>query len=196
MYSTKLKEMRSSPIRLVLVGLAMMLATGAPADEISALSTPPAENRSLTGSGGSVLPEESLKVSLLEWIGENSEYDVSGSIASPPRVAFCKHGSTLIYEGKAIHFDDRLNGVYDQQTKQICLARPWRAASTKDQGVLLHELVHHVQFENRKWTCPKATERQAYRLQEAWLLENGYRPDFNWVYVIMTSSCTPRDVHP
>ncbi len=142
------------------------------------------------------LPADALKIALIEWIGANSDYDVSAILADPPDVNFCEHGSTLVYQGKAIHFGDRLNGVYDETTEQICLAKPWNASNTKHRGVLLHELVHHVQYQSRKWTCAKATEWEAYKLQEAWLLENGAQPGFNWTYILMVSSCTPRDVHP
>jgi hypothetical protein len=93
-------------------------------------------------------------------------------------------------------FLDRLNGVYDETTKQICLAKLWHASSVKIRGVLLHELIHHVQFESKNWLCPKATEWEAYKMQEAWLLENGMRPKFNWVYILLDSSCSPRDIHP
>ncbi len=147
-----------------------------------------------TGSDG--LPSESFKVALLEWIGANSGYDVSAMLASPPKVSFCKHGSTLVYKGKAIHFDDRLNGVYDETTEQICLAEPWDASNIEDAGILLHELVHHVQYQTKAWPCPKATEWEAYKLQEAWLHEMGVKPAFSWMYILMASSCTPRDVHP
>ncbi len=145
---------------------------------------------------GPALPAAALKIALIEWIGANSDYDVSAILASPPEVKFCEHGTTLVYQGKAIHFGDRLNGVYDETTEQICLAKPWNASSTKDRGVLLHELVHHVQYQSKSWVCAKATEWEAYKLQEAWLLEEGARPGFNWMYILLASSCTPRDVHP
>ena len=142
------------------------------------------------------LPADALKIALIEWIGANSGYDVSTILANPPEVKFCAHGSTLVYQGKAIHFGDRLNGVYDETTEQICLAKPWNASNTKDRGVLLHELVHHVQFQSKSWACPKSTEWEAYKLQEKWLLENGVEPDFNWMYILMASNCSPRDIHP
>lgn len=147
-------------------------------------------------SADPALPATSLKSALIEWIGANSGYDVSTILANPPEVKFCAHGSTLVYQGKAIHFGDRLNGVYDETTEQICLAKPWNASNTKDRGVLLHELVHHVQYQSKSWACPKATEWEAYKLQEAWLLEKGARPGFNWMYILLASRCTPRDVHP
>lgn len=142
------------------------------------------------------LPTEALKIQMLQWIGANSSYNVSGLLTNPPEVRFCEHGATFIYEGKAIHFDDRLNGVYDEKTKRICLAKPWHASSPKDRSVLLHELVHHVQFENHAWPCPKAAEWEAYKLQETWLLEHGMALDLPWVYILLDSSCSPRDKHP
>ncbi len=147
-------------------------------------------------SSDPALPAAALKTALIEWIGANSDYDVSAILASPPAVKFCAHGATLVYQGKAIHFGDRLNGVYDETTEQICLASPWSASNTKDRGVLLHELVHHVQYQSKGWACAKATEWEAYKLQEAWLLEQGAQPGFNWMYILLASSCTPRDVHP
>ncbi len=147
-------------------------------------------------SSDPALPAAALETALIQWIGANSDYDVSTILADPPEVKFCAHGATLVYQGKAIHFGDRLNGVYDETTEQICLAKPWNASNTKDQGVLLHELVHHVQYQSKSWACAKATEWEAYKLQEAWLLEQGARPGFNWMYILLASSCTPRDVHP
>lgn len=146
-------------------------------------------------SAGDALPDESLKVRLLEWVGEHSDYDVSTMLASPPTARFCQHGSTLIYEGKAIHFEERLKGVYDEQTEQICLAQPWEASHTENVGVLLHELVHHVQFQSKDWWCPQRSEWEAYKLQESWLLEQGVKPEFDWMYILMSSSCAPRDIH-
>ena len=186
----------TAAVVLALVVLEMVSTIEALGQEQHPEPTQPVEFRLFSAEWAGKLPEESLKIALLKWIGANSEYNASRTLANPPEVKFCEHGSTLVYEGKAIHFDSRLNGVYDETTKQICLAKPWHASSVKDQSVLLHELVHHVQFESKNWPCPKATEWEAYKLQEAWLLENGVRPEFNWLYILLDSSCAPRDVHP
>jgi hypothetical protein len=61
--------------------------------------------------------------------------------------------------------------------------------------VLLHELVHAVQFDNRSWDCLGAPEWQAYKMQEAWLAEHGISADFDWLLIYMQSRC-PRDIHP
>jgi hypothetical protein len=196
MQSVKGIGSRTSVAALVLAALGTMSTTEVLGREQLAQLAPQVEYRLMGAEWEGELPEEPLKVALLEWIGANSEYDVSGTLANPPTVKFCAHGSTLVYKGRAIHFDDRLNGVYDETTKQICLAKPWHPSSVKDRGILLHELVHHVQHESGRWPCPKATEWEAYKLQEAWLLENGTTPDFNWAFILLDSSCTPRDIHP
>lgn len=191
------------PRRALTAATVLGLAIGLMSSTTEALShgsatetTQPVECRPVSAERTGELPGDSLVSGLLEWIGANSEYDVSASLANPPTVRFCEAGSQLAYEGKAIHFHSRLNGVYDEVAKQICLARPWDASGVRDRGVLLHELVHHVQLDSKSWPCPKATEWEAYKLQELWLLENGVTPDFDWMYIVLDSSCTPRDVHP
>ncbi len=190
------RRARMSKLIFALPLLGALFATHASGNELSGRGLESSRFAPISAVPRSRLPANSLKVALLEWIGANSGYDVSGEVADPPRVKFCKHGSTLIYEGKAIHFDDRLNGVYDATTRQICLAEPWDARNVKDAGVLLHELAHYVQFRQGRWTCPRKAEWEAYKLQEAWLIENGQEPDFNWLSILLASRCTPRDVHP
>ncbi len=52
--------------------------------------------------------------------------------------------------------------------------RPLALDNLLDQGILLHELVHHMQVSNSiEFDCREETERQAYRLQVAWLREHG-----------------------
>ena len=196
MQSVKRRALRTAAALVALAAFGTMSATVALGSEQLVQLAPPAEFQVMGPEWPGRLPTDPLKKTLLDWIAANSEYDTSELLDNPPMVRFCEHGSTLVYEGKAIHFNDRLNGVYDEKTKQICLAKPWHPSNTKDRGVLLHELVHHVQFESKSWLCPKATEWEAYKLQEAWLLENGMMPGFNWVSILLDSSCTPRDIHP
>ena len=119
MRSVTRKTSRISAAVLALLGLGAMLESEALGREQRAQPAPAVDYQLMGAEWAGELPGESLKFALLEWIGANSDYDVSGALANPPAVRFCEHGTTLVYEGKAIHFDDRLNGVYDQQTKQI-----------------------------------------------------------------------------
>ncbi|MGQ3486991.1 DUF6647 family protein [Roseovarius pacificus] len=89
----------------------------------------------------------------------------------------------------------RLRALYDPDRSEILLVRPWDPSNALDVSVLLHELVHHRQAPHH-WYCPAAQELSAYRLQEAWLVEQGLSIDVNWVAVVLDAGCTPQDIHP
>jgi hypothetical protein len=136
-----------------------------------------------------------VAVTLIEWIGDNSDYDVCEFLEDPPDITFCECGETIRYEGREIIVHESVKGVYDLEINRITLVRPWDRQDLLNVSTLLHELVHVVQYHSRKWACWHATEWEAYELQEKWLLERGIDPGFNWVEIRLLSSCTPRDVH-
>ncbi|WP_081617160.1 DUF6647 family protein [Wenxinia marina] len=88
-----------------------------------------------------------------------------------------------------------LRGLYDPERSEILLVSPWEPHRPGDVAVLLHELIHHRQTPHH-WYCPAAQELPAYRLQEAWLLEQGLSLDVDWIAVVLDAGCSPRDVHP
>ncbi|MEX1236066.1 MAG: DUF6647 family protein [Roseovarius sp.] len=89
----------------------------------------------------------------------------------------------------------RLRGLYDPDRAEILLTTPWDPGDAQDVSVLLHELVHHRQAPH-PWYCPAAQELPAYRLQDAWLQEQGLRANVNWLAVVLDAGCTRRDIHP
>ena len=147
-----------------------------------------------TGSDASIEP--ALVAELLEWIGNNSDYDVGSVLGRLPETTFCDGGETIHYEGRSLTVADHVKGLYDDEDYRIVLVRPWRAQDPFNVGTLLHELVHLVQYRTSDWVCSQSTEMEAYRLQEAWLMERGLDPGFNWVRIEMMSRCTSRDIHP
>lgn len=75
---------------------------------------------------------------------------------------FCENGSG----------SENLLAVYDNDTKTIYISKDIDRNSIVYQSVILHELVHHLQFENKmedKVLCRNKLEEQAYRLQNKWL---------------------------
>ncbi|KZY39677.1 hypothetical protein A3731_10430 [Roseovarius sp. HI0049] len=87
-------------------------------------------------------------------------------------------------------------GLYDPDTQTIYLVRPWSMRNPQDVSVLLHELAHHRQATAQHWYCPGQQELPAYRLQEAWLAEQGARIRINWIAATLAGGCTPHDFHP
>jgi len=66
----------------------------------------------------------------------------------------------------------------------------WDPNDVVSQSYLVHELVHHAQlFSGRIYPCPEAKEREAYTLQNKFLVEHGESPvvDQDWIDDI--SSC-------
>lgn len=143
----------------------------------------------------SSLPSRELIQDLFGWIGDNTNYDVSEALAQPPTISLCDNGSTLIYEGHPVLVDKPLRGAYDMQARHIFLVRPWSADDPHHVGSLLHELVHHVQWTRRTWTCMYEPEWQAYKLQDKWLTQQGIDAGFDWLFIFAISRCQP-NVHP
>ncbi|WP_306132787.1 DUF6647 family protein [Roseivivax marinus] len=116
--------------------------------------------------------------------------------ATPPRVRLLSEWQAAARQGVTASFQrGRLRGLYDPERSEILLVRPWDPREAGDVAVLLHELVHHRQAPHH-WYCPAAQELPAYRLQEAWLAEQGRSVDVNWIAVALDAGCTPRDIHP
>ncbi len=132
---------------------------------------------------------------LLGWIESTTSYDVSDSRREPPIIRFCKTGDKVSYEGHGLIVDKYIAALFDFKTKTIQLVEPWNFENPRDVGRLLHELVHDVQTRKRNWDCWGNAEREAYKLQEKWLLEQGVKPNINWMVVFVITRC-PRDIHP
>ncbi|HRX36625.1 MAG TPA: hypothetical protein P5337_09515 [Aestuariivirga sp.] len=84
-------------------------------------------------------------------------------------------GETIRYEDSDLLIEDNLRAAYDLKTRTVQIVAPWDGRLLEDQSVLLHELIHDVQFHNRRWDCPRQPEFEAYSLQAKWLVRNAPR---------------------
>lgn len=76
----------------------------------------------------------------------------------------------------------QLRGFYDSRTTTIYLPNTWDPNDLRDQSILLHELVHHVQRSNHvRAPCPTALEQQALDLQAAWLSDQGVSEPYEFI---------------
>lgn len=67
----------------------------------------------------------------------------------------------------------------------------WDPGSLRSQSYLIHELVHHAQLiGGRKYLCDSAKEREAYTLQNRWLVEHGEEPMVPQDFIDKISACT------
>ena len=134
-------------------------------------------------------PSRQLVTGLLQWIDNHSSYDVSDSVRSPPEIVFCTTGTIIKYEGQDMVVDQDLRAAYDLDRRRIYLVRPWNPSNLEHRSVLLHELIHHLQFASRSWDCLQQPEYEAYRLQAAWMSEHGLVPSFDLAQIFVRSRC-------
>lgn len=132
---------------------------------------------------------------LLDWIAEHTDYDTAITANDLPIAVVCAVGDVIDYAHEATIVDEGINGLYDFEDRRIYLIEPWEIGDLRDRSVLLHELVHAVQLDNREWDCIGAPEWEAYKLQEAWLAEHGLDADFDWMRIYFQSRCA-KDIHP
>jgi hypothetical protein len=67
----------------------------------------------------------------------------------------------------------------------------WDPESLRSQSYLVHELVHHAQLiSGRHYACDNAKEREAYTLQNRWLVEHGDEPLVSEDFIDKISACT------
>ena len=66
----------------------------------------------------------------------------------------------------------------------------WDPHSLRSQSYLVHELVHHAQFiSGRQYPCRAAREREAYTVQNRWLVEPGGTPIVTEKFIDTISAC-------
>ena len=136
-----------------------------------------------------------LITTLIAWIAAQTGL----SAVPPPRVEFVTQIQMAeIAAGPSIAPNPQLRALYSQRAATIYLRGNWNSVGLTDQSDLVHELVHHFQnIHNLQYQCGAAREELAYKLQIAWLKEQGVTDPYdllkiNHFYVVMASIC--RDV--
>ncbi len=67
-----------------------------------------------------------------------------------------------------------VEALYSDRDHSSYLADGWKPDNLRRRSILLHELVHHLQYLNhKKVTCESEYELQAFKLQITWLNEQG-----------------------
>lgn len=66
----------------------------------------------------------------------------------------------------------------------------WDPESLRAKSYLVHEMVHHAQtLAGRTYPCHNAKERDAYILQNKWLVEHGEDPIYSQEWINEMSAC-------
>lgn len=121
----------------------------------------------------------------IDWIVGKTGWATSGTplirLASNAQLAKMFYG-----------WDDKLNnddlngihmhGLYSRKNRIIYLIDTWNPDNLFDRSLLLHELVHYLQMQNKvEADCTEQYEAQAYHLQIAWLREQGIQDPYKFL---------------
>jgi hypothetical protein len=105
---------------------------------------------------------------LLGWIAQHSDLEPSPI----PDIHFASPSSIASMEGSS-EFGE-IVAVYDIDNRVVTLSDEWDIKRLRDQSILLHELVHHLQITNSvPRPCVAHLNALAYTLQLEWLGESG-----------------------
>jgi hypothetical protein len=134
-------------------------------------------------SDGTVIPPETMKP-LAMWV--SSETNVNIPVLPIATASGQRLKSTLGLEGV-----QRARAVAAYIPGQIVINNIiWDPNSLVSQSYLVHELVHHAQlFSGKKYACPEAKEREAYTLQNKWLVQHGEDPIVSADWIDDISAC-------
>jgi len=132
-----------------------------------------------------------LILSLIVWIGANSEYEVD--FPQPIVVMTTQHNMCQLFGIDDMFRCDisGLKGFYNEDLT-IYLGTDFDKDNPHHVSRLLHELVHYVQYKNgNDHLCRGNMEVEAYDIQDAWRADKGLEPilaDFN--RIMLEANCS------
>src|ERR1700722_19873162 len=108
---------------------------------------------------------------LAEWVQDATDID----IVSLPLTIASNHELATALKLKGVQ---RAQAAAAYLPGQIIINNMiWDPESPQARSYIIHELVHHAQLLSRvKYPCHAAKEREAYMLQNRWLVEQGGEP--------------------
>ena len=150
---------------------------------------------------------EGLILTLMLWIASVSGYHIQ----TIPKVIYNTHEELVHnlygcekqtsdneYWCNAPLKENNVLGIYNNDAKTIYFRNDLGSEYSKiaQQSILVHELVHHMQYESGKYfRCRGEKEEEAYDLQNQWLIEQGEKGvqetlKLNGLFLMMITSCT------
>ena len=135
--------------------------------------------------------------SMVQWIVDNSRYEYHGDpypeVLRESPLSVCSE----IYPNSEPHDDCNIAGYYDHESNKIVISETVTEYMVEDhftEVVLLHELVHFVQYydgEYERAECKQALEIDAFELQDQWIDLQGIDPEQknDPLFVVFVTMC-------
>ena len=139
---------------------------------------------------------QELIVVLLIWISSNTPLAYNDShvpaVIKVPQAKLVR----LRYQGNLPNNLDvnsiNLDGVYNFEDSTIYLNDSIDLSTIEGQAVLVHELIHYLQYRHgidKSVNCIRELEPMAYEAHAKYLTEHGKVPPFDDIHVLLVSTC-------
>ncbi len=147
---------------------------------------------------------DAILLSLLLWINQNThfDYDVNNGLPVVEQANQMTLAALIINDDDVLmrdkhtasfqNFVNQLEAVYDHKRKAILISSKIDANSAYARSVMVHELVHFIQYQqrvNENVDCLNALERDAYETQARYMDAYNIPKNFDPVTVTIRSMC-------
>lgn len=129
---------------------------------------------------------DALVAAIVDWLVAGFGLPANGALpivrlVAPMEIEFVVHGATTAVARRRVVADvmarplgHRAIAVYDPNTRAILLPRGWSGTAPREQSMLVHKMVHHLQaIAVLRYACSNEREKLAYAAQDAWLRRSG-----------------------
>ncbi len=166
----------------ILTALVLITALSACSSVSRANLSPAEQQQYITTINNTLVPE------MMQWVARNTELSIPHNL---PNVIFVSNvGENTDVANKS----GTIAGAYEQWHQTIKLPLWWNINNGDDLASLLHEVVHHMQYQSttyaRKMQCGNAYERLAYNMEDKYLTTVQHRSSpFYKAWIDSESAC-------
>ncbi|MGH1486639.1 MAG: DUF6647 family protein [Cellvibrionaceae bacterium] len=133
-------------------------------------------------------------LSLVMWISQNSSFVYDGQALPEVKQISNAQLAHIMFAGNvpAGYDEHGLVALYQNTEEMIYISDTVDLDTDYGKSVLLHELVHHLQFNagaHKEVFCLKSLESDAYELQNNYLVSLNYAPPFDKMNIFFKSFC-------
>ncbi len=130
---------------------------------------------------------DSLVAALIMWIALQAGLNAP----EPPRIILLPAEKIASMTGGTANPE----AIYIYDNRTMYFPNNWTPDTLRNRATLVHELVHHVlKMNNIQAPCERAYEAESYRLEFAWLREQGINDPYgflqtNELAIVLRSAC-------
>lgn len=144
---------------------------------VISLSVPATSSSASKCSDGDTAFLDPLVSSLIQWIADNSRYELVDHFV--PRIEFVPNEEVdrLANPGRTVDYWQDVDACFITEHVNIYLSEDFDWRNLLHRSTLIHELVHFLQLINGAFDyaeCPASLERPAYFLQVDYLDQHGF----------------------